>query len=315
MSEDLILKLQLKHFRLIHAINITGQLGLAAERLSMTQPAASRMLSEIEHFIGQSIFSRSPRGMSATPIGVVLARHAEDLLGSLDEAVREIQAFQSAKAGVARIGAVTGGAMGLIVPAVREFKQNNPEVDIHIHVAPSDQLITGLMDGEYDFVLSRIPPGIDPRLFTVLPGRVETMRFMVRQGHPLTEHKNLGLNELVDYEWVIQAPGTPLRAAVEEAFTTQSVPLPHKIVNTTSLLVMIAYLASTDAIAPISHEVTELLGSRQVDAKLAVLDIYNEVIVTPYHLITRKNRLISPLAQHLRELVFSKLSRTGRSGR
>ena len=43
--EKLAARLQLKDFRLIHAIDRSGQLALAAEQLAITQPAASRMLA------------------------------------------------------------------------------------------------------------------------------------------------------------------------------------------------------------------------------------------------------------------------------
>ena len=303
--KDIQNKLQLKHFRLLHSIHVCGQLALAAERLFMTQPAASRMLGEIERVVGQSVFTRHPKGMSATPIGEVLARHAAGLLKGLDEAIREVKAFQAGRVGAVRIGAVTGAAVGFVVPAVQELKKAISGVDIHIDVAPSDVLIAGLLEGNYDFVLARIPAGIDARQFIVLSGQVEIIKFLVRDSHPLAHQHNHALGDLAGYEWVIQASGTPIRQAVEQAFISQGIPLPQEIVNTTSLLVMIAYLASSNAIAAISREVADLLGPTAVGAKLAALSMCEPIIIHPYHLISRKNQIISPLAMHLRELVFA----------
>ena len=62
-------RLQLRDLRLIEAISATGQLALAAERLSMTQPAASRLLAAIEKTIGSRIFTRHPKGMTPTAVG------------------------------------------------------------------------------------------------------------------------------------------------------------------------------------------------------------------------------------------------------
>ena len=53
-------RLQLRDFRLIQVIRETGQLALAAERLAMTQPAASRMLAGIERMVGTPVFIRHP---------------------------------------------------------------------------------------------------------------------------------------------------------------------------------------------------------------------------------------------------------------
>ncbi|TWG97320.1 DNA-binding transcriptional LysR family regulator [Mesorhizobium sp. J18] len=307
---DLLNRLQLKDYRLIQAIAETGQLALAAERLSVSQPAASRMLAGIERLAGVPLFARHPKGMTPTPIGETLARNANGLLRSLEQTLQETEAAISGRAGTVRVGSVTGGAVGFVVPAIRRLKKTAPEADIHIDVAPSDILIAGLLRGDYDFVLSRIPPGTDARQFAVRRGRVEVIRFLVRRSHPLVGRGPLKPEQLVGHEWVIQAPHTPMRQAVEEAFFSYGIPLPGEIVNTTSLLVMIAYLNSTDAIAPISREVADLVAPAGEESRLAALDLEEPIIVNPYHLISLKNQAMSPLAIRLRNLIFEGLSDT-----
>lgn len=301
-------RLQLRDFRLIKAIAESGQLARAADELSITQPAASRMLAGIERTIGVPLFARHPKGMTATPIGETLARNASGLLRSFDQALQETEATISGRGGTVRVGSVTGGAVGFVVPAIQRLKRTAIGVDIHVDVAPSDVLIAGLLRGDYDFVLSRIPPGTDARQFAVKRGRVETIRFLVRNDHPLIEQNPIRPEQLVGHEWVIQAPHTPMRQAVEESFLGYGIPLPSEIVNTTSLLVMIAYLASTDAIAPTSREVADLVAPEGQGGRLAALDLEDPIIINPYHLIALKNHAMSPLAVRLRDLVFEGLS-------
>ncbi len=297
-----------RHLQLILAIRETGQLALAAERLSMTQPAASRMLVAIERTIGMNVFERHPKGMTATLAGEVLSRNAMSLLNGLDQTLREIDAINSGRAGVIRVGAVTGGAVAFVIPAIRELKRTAIGSEIHVDVAPSNVLIDSLLKGEHDFVLSRIPPGTDARQFEIRRGRVELIQFLVRRDHPLTGREGLRLADLAGFEWVIQAPQTPLRQAVEEAFVSRGLELPSEMVNTTSLLFMIAYLASSNAIAPISREVAELIGPGSFGGSVVALEVAEPIIVHPYHLISRKNQIASPLAMRLRELVFKALN-------
>ncbi|WP_417668263.1 LysR family transcriptional regulator [Roseibium sp.] len=300
-------RLQLKDLRLIQSISETGQLALAAEQLSMTQPAASRMLANIERAIGTPVFVRHPKGMKPTPVGEILARNSMALLNGLDQALLEVDAVGAGRAGSARVGAVTGGGMAFIVPAIQELKKTAAGADIHVDVAPSDVLMDGLLKGDFDFILSRIPAGTDARQFTIRRGRTEVVRFLVRRDHPMAKRSQVKLSDLADYEWVNQAPHTPLRQAVESAFVTEGIPLPREIVNSTSLLVMLAYLVSSDAVAPISREVGELLVRGAQAQNLVVLDTVPSIVVNPYHLISRKNQVISPLAQRLRELVLDAL--------
>lgn len=300
-------RLQLKDLRLIRAIHKSGQLALAAEELSMTQPAASRMLANIERALGTPVFLRHPKGMDPTPVGETLARNAADLLYGLDQALLEVDAVGAGRAGTARVGAVTGSALAFVVPSVQKLKKTTTGADIHIDVAPSDALMAGLLKGDYDFILSRIPAGTDARQFAIWRGRSEDVRFLVRRDHPLAGRGQLDLRELADYEWVNQAPHTPLRQAVESAFITEGIPLPGEIVNSTSLLVMLPYLVSSNAIAPVSREVAELLETRVQAQNLVAIDVRQTIVVHPYHLISLKNQLISPLAERLRDLVLDAL--------
>lgn len=309
IMSNLANRLQLRDFRLIQAIAQTGQLALAAERLSLTQPAASRMLGSIERMVGVPLFSRHPKGMTPTAIGETLARNANGLLRSLEQTLQETEAVISGLAGTVRVGSVTGGAVGFVVPAIKRLKETAVGADVHVDVAPSDVLIAGLLRGDYDFVLSRIPQGMDARQFVVKRGRVEVVRFLARRDHPLVGKGPLRPEQLIGYEWVIQAPHTPMRQAVEEALFRYGVPLPSEVVNTTSLLAMIAYLASTDAIAATSREVADLVAPVGEGGRLAAMDLEEAIIINPYHLIALKNHAMGPVAARLRDHVFDALNR------
>ena len=301
--------LQIKDFRLIQLIHETGQLALAAEQLAMSQPAASRMLAGIERAVGSPVFLRHPKGMTPTPVGETLIRNGHNLLNGLDQTLREISSVSEGLAGTARVGSVTDGAVAFLVPAIQQLKKTATGANIHVDVAPSDALVEGLFRGEYDFVLSRIPPKYDKRLLEVRPGRHEDICFISRAGHPLAESGTATLEQLAANEWVVQAPQTPLRQAVEEIFVTAGVDLPGDIVNTTSMLVMVAYLSSSDALAPIPRPVAALfVGSGLADG-LAVVSPEEKILVSPYYLITRKNVIISAIATRLRDLVFDQMNR------
>jgi len=304
-------RLQLKDFRLILAIQQSGQLAIAADHLGMTQPAASRLLASIEATLGMKLFERHPKGMTPTPVGEILSRNAVNLIRNLDATEREIAAANIGQAGTARVGSVTGGAVGFVVPAIQELKKTTSGAEIYVDVGPSDMLINGLVQGDFDFVLSRIPAGTDARQFDIKRGRTEVIHFLVRENHPLSRLSSVSLGDLEGFEWVIQAPHTPMRRAVEEAFLASGKALPPEIVNTTSLLVMIAYLNATDAIAPASGEVAELLTRQQGECGMVALSLADPIIINPYHVISLRGHVLNPLASRLRELVCRKLSPGG----
>ncbi|UFM64965.1 LysR family transcriptional regulator [Paracoccus sp. MA] len=303
------LMLKPAQLRLLQQIAETGQLQLAAERVGMTQPAASRMLAEIENQVGAQLFLRQPKGMEPTEIGRAVLRRARVILREMVSMASDVQALREGFGGTLRVGAVTGPAVSYLVSAIREIKEGAPDADITVDVMPSRELLQHLAAGEMDFVLARILPEFDSRDFNILPMRDEKVAFLVRASHPLSRSASVTLTELAGQEWIMQSRGAPIREAALAAFANVGLAEPRNIVNSPSLLLTIAYLAQGDAVAPMSEEVAELLIRPPVGAGFAMLPVPHEIRVSPYYLLDLKRRPLSPLAMRLREKLVA-LSRS-----
>ena len=298
------LNLKPAQLRLIAEIAEQGQMQLAADALAMTQPAASRMLAEVERMAGAVLFLRHAKGMEPTEAGAVVIRRARAILREMRSMAAEVQALEGGFGGAVRVGAVTGPAVGLLVPAIRALKHAAPEAEVTVDVAPSRELLRQLAAGEIDFALGRVLPEFDSRLFEVHPMRDEKLALLVRQGHPLARAAQVTLTELSDYEWIMQERGAPIREATLEAFGAVGLPEPANIVNSPSLLFMIAYLSRSDAVAAMSEEVAQLLTRPPVAAGFTALPLPREVRVSPYYLLSLRRRPLSPVALRLRDLVI-----------
>ncbi len=300
-------RLHIRQFRLIDAIARTGQLSLAADFLSITQPAASRTLADLERMVGEPLFERRPKGLVPTPLGEVFIRHTQTLISELDVTIRDVEGFRSGQAGTVRIGTVTGPAVGYVVPALQKLKTEAPLCEVSIDVAPSVELLEKLFQGHYDFVLGRVPPDVDPRLLEIRRGRVEEIRLMTRTGHPIHRQVPVSFDRLGGLTWVIQRTGMPLRDAIEQAFVNRNLPVPRDTVDTASLLVTISYLKDTDSIAAMTTEVVDLLRDLDLSG-LREVPTSESIILTPYHLIRRRNQSLTPVCERMLALVAAELA-------
>jgi DNA-binding transcriptional LysR family regulator len=307
MSAAIAQRLTIKQLRLIVAIVHTRSLSLAAQSLAVTQPSASRGLAEIERICGGAIFERHPRGMTSTPLGELLARRARNVLEELDEAAVEMARFRSGLGGIVRIGAVTGGALGYVVPVVRQLKHEAPEVELHVNVAASQELVRDLTSLRLDFALARIPPNVDAAMFDIVRAAGEAVAVMVRAEHRAAALAQVEIVELLGFDWVMQRSGAPIRAAIENALIDRGARLPVRVTSTSSLLVTIALLASSDAVAPVSHEVADLLTGGTLGPGMVALPLRERIVVDPYSLLSLRGRRLSPAARRVLDLVRTTL--------
>ena len=297
------LSLKPAQLRLVHQIATHGQLQLAAENLAMTQPAASRMLAEVERQVGAPLFLRLPKGMEPTEIGATFLRRARVILREMDSIATDMRDLRGGHAGAVRVGAVTGPAVSYLVPAVRQVKLQAPDAQISVEVLPSRELLHQLKAGSLDFVLARILPEFDSRDFNILPMRDEKVSLIARATHPLARAQAITMTELASYEWIMQRRGAPIREASLAAFSAVGLPEPRDIIDTPSILWTIAYLAQSDAIAPVSDEVAQLLIRPPLSAGFTMLRSANEIRVSTYYLLELVRRPLSPLAMRLRDEV------------
>jgi len=304
MTLSLIQRLKPSHLKLIRAIYDSGKLQLASEAAGISQPAASRMLSEIESEVGSPLFDRLPRGMAATPIGEAFVRRARTILSEVDALTKEVAQLRGGSAGAVRVGAVTGPAVGALVPALAELRKTAPDIEPTIEVAPSVTLVRGLEEGRFDFVIARIGATSDIRSLEAFPGRTEEVSLLARTGHPLAG-RPVTLKDTLRYEFVIQEPGSPIRTALENALLENRFPIPDKVTNSSSLLIALSVISGSDAIAPQTREVAQLLTA--TTKGFSIIETEDPITVSPYLVLYNRHHQLSPIAQCLLDEVLRRL--------
>lgn len=301
--------LKLKHMRMVVALEDHGQISAAAQVMNMSQPAASRMISEIEDILGVQLCERLPRGIKLTPYGAALARRGRAILLEMQQADREISDLKSGKGGSVAMGAVTAPAIELAVPAIRKIRERYPRVEISVQVETSAVLARELLASRHDFIIARVPDDLDPRLFDSRIIGIEKACLIVRRGHPLAGIGTVDLERLAEFDWVFQPGGSLLRQTMQGLFVSKNVRMPDRILNTTSLLLTLVMVAQSDAIAPIATDVANFVNSENgLSGAIEILPIAFEINVQPYSLITARGRTLSPTAQLLHDHILREIA-------
>ena len=292
-------RLKPNQMQLLLKIAETGQLQRAAYSLCISQPAASRILGDIESLLGGALFFRYSKGLEPTPLGKIAIRHAKVIIEEMEALSSEVQKYGDGDIGHIRVGAVTGPAVGTLIPAVQKIKDKSPNLEITIDVGPSTELVRGLVEGRFDFVISRLPPGYDSRDFHLHPALSEEVSLIVKKDHPLSNKTNVTLETLLEWNWVIQEISSPIRDAVESAFISHKLPTPPHTINSSSLLVVLSILENSNTIAPLSNEVANMLANGPLGVNVSLIDLVTPITVAPCFVIKNRYHHLSSAAERL----------------
>ena len=289
-------RLKLSQLRLVAAIEDGGSVSAAAQALHLSQPAASRMLTELETAFGAALCERQARGVRLTLLGTALARHARAVLQRIAEAERELGDLMAGRRGPVAVGAITGPAFDLLPEAVSRVRAAAPDIELSVKIDSSNILARDLLAGALDLVLARVPDDLDADAFESHAVGVEEAALVVRRGHPLLARTRVSLDALAGCEWVMQPRGTSLRRAVETLFVEAGLTPPRRLLATTSLTMTILTVARTDAVAAVSREVARFACEGEAGA-LAVLPAAVRLSMPPYGLLSLRGRPLSPAAR------------------
>jgi DNA-binding transcriptional LysR family regulator len=301
-----ISRFKTRHLLLLLHLHEQRSVLRAAEAANMTQPAASKLIAEMESMLGVPLFERHARGVDPTWYGQVLIRRARSALAEIGRAHDEIDALRNGRMGQASIGTVVNPGTNLVPQAIAAVKREFPDILIRVEMDYSRPLVAKLLDGQLDVVVGRImgPEGADELEFE--PIADEPHSVVVRSGHPLVQRGTIVHADLAEYGWILPPEASVLRSRLDSMFLEHGLRLPQNIIETASLPVITNLLRDSDLLTALPAEsVAPYVQSNQ----LAVLPIDLGVRMEFFGIVRRRDQLLSPAAERVLEALRSAAGR------
>jgi DNA-binding transcriptional LysR family regulator len=289
-------RLKMRHILLLSAIDQQRSVHKAAAALHMTQPAATKLLSDLEALLGLRLFERTTRGLVPTAHGESLVRHARAMLGTLDHARAELTAISDGAAGRIVVGTQLVVAPVLVPRALAIFKRANPLVTVQVREGTLAALLPALRAGEIDVIVGRLTSDFDSRDLRFETCFDEPMCVVVRTGHPLLARRRVRLAELAAESWILPGPDTAYRHRMDAAFRQAGVEPPARLVESVSILTNTTLLQETDMLGVLPVNVA---GHYAALGTLAVLPVALPPPSGPVGTITRAGAVASPPVEQL----------------
>lgn len=308
--------LKLRHLQLLVALDEFRHLGRAAEFLSLTQPAVSKSLAEVERMFGLELFTRSTRGTEPTPYGTTVVRFARSVLADFGRTRDEIAAVASGAAGRVRVGAMVVATPGLLAGAVARLKAQSALTTVSVEEGDLTRLMPRLRVGELDLIVGRLEPGYAAPDIATEALYEEPMCVIAPPDHPLAAVRRPRWADVATLPWVVPPAWASSRVKLLQLFYKHGLQPPVDVIETASFLMTLTFVRQRPAIGFVARGVALHL-EREGLAKRLPLAVPIEL--PPVGIITLRGNLLSPPAQRLREALRQEAAKlalkSGRPGR
>jgi DNA-binding transcriptional LysR family regulator len=300
-SIDAILRrLRGSHVALLIALDDHGSLRKAAQQVSLSQPAMTKSLREIEALFGAELFARSPRGIVANELGRCVIRHARALRSEIAALRDELAAIMRGGGGTLAIGAVMGSVPVWLTPILKALREVQPDISVEVWEDNSARLLSMLDQRLLDLVIGRPNVSVHPEAYEFVPLEVEQVCLVVDGADALARARNVELAELAGNPWIVPQATLPMRSLLEQLFDDAQLPFPRYAIETSSTFATLSLLrsgAGTIALMPL--KVAQYFAEHEL---VAVLPIAIERRGPPYGIATRRGATLTQPVQQFIDL-------------
>ncbi len=293
-------RLKTRQMALLLALDQTHNLHQAANLTHMSQPAASKMLRDIEDLFGVPFFDRLPRGVRPTAYGNAMIRHVHMAMANLTQGQDAVAALRAGLSGQVNIGVILTASTTLVPQAVVRAKSEAPDLCIQVQVDTSKELVQGLASGQLDFLIARLQSREDESTMLYEDLSDETDCAVVRLAHPMLARSDLTLADLATCGWILSPRGSILRHRFDMVFHRARLEPPTNVIETTALSLVTSLLQLSDFLHVMPLDVAR---SCVLSGQMAMLPIELPCKMDSFGIITRRDQLLSPGAALLLEQV------------
>lgn len=235
-------RLSLRQVEAFHAVVISGTVSGAADRMHVSQPAVSRLITDLEQALGFALFERRGRKLHLRDEGAILYREVESSFVGLEKIARRAEEIRDFRTGQLRIAASPALSFGLLPDVIDDFRRAYRKVTLRTHVEGSAKVAEWVATGQVDIGFAA--PPVRQEGLTILPFDPVPCCCVLPKGHPLARKKIIGPSDLRDSSLIVLGSESQLRARIDVAFESEGVK-PETLLET-SVSAHAAILAEKD---------------------------------------------------------------------
>lgn len=200
----------------------TGSYTKAADRLSMSQPAVSQHIRNLEEHLGVVIFERSHNRFHLTPEGEIVVKYARRML-ALESNLRQALKSEREQIRSLTIGITHTAESSAIIEALAAYTSSFENLNLKILTNTTDNLYTMLKNYELDFAFVEGKLN-DPTLFYLMLD-TDCLVLAVEPGHRLAGKSAVTISQLKKEKLILRLPNSNTRSLFSASLESQNLSL------------------------------------------------------------------------------------------
>jgi len=232
--------INLEYYRIFYYTVRNGSITLAAEELSISQPAVSQAIKHLENVLGTKLFIRSAKGVRPTAEGEVLFTYIERGYETIVLGENKLLQMQNLNTGEIRIGASDMTLQFYLLPYLEKFHEQYPKIKVSVTNAPTPETLQYMHEGKIDFgvVSTPLPPKND--LYVTAVKEIRDV-FVAGSKFSYLKDRKLEYQELETLPTICLETNTSTRKSIDELLSRENVVLhPEFELATSDMIVQFA---------------------------------------------------------------------------
>src|SRR5215468_10504715 len=146
-------RLKLRDIHVLLTVTKCGSMGKAAEELSVSQPAISKIISDLEYGLGVPLLDRNARGVEPTIYARAIIDRGVVVFDELKQAIRHVEFLANPNAGALHIGSTIAIAAGFIPAVIGRLSRRYPRIVFHLSAGETSTTYRALNERTVDLVV------------------------------------------------------------------------------------------------------------------------------------------------------------------
>lgn len=152
-----MINLTLKHLRYFDALARAQHFGRAAEMCSISQPALSMQIKELEAMIGAPLIERTARQIRLTTLGEVFLERSRKVLLDVEDIAMLVRTNTGRLSGTLKMGIIPTVAPYILPDIFQELSKRLPDLELVPRESITTSLVEDLLHSRLDFIVAALP--------------------------------------------------------------------------------------------------------------------------------------------------------------